>query len=74
MATGTRETVDRTVNGGMDERLARAYGQLETILEDVDLEREPELADEIIDAIEATDRAYTMEAWTAESPAGETTG
>lgn len=46
------------VSRGKVARLAEAYEQLETVLESVDLADEPEIADAVIDAIEATDEAY----------------
>jgi hypothetical protein len=49
----------RTASRGNAARLADAYEQLETVLEAVDLGDNPEVADAVIDAIEATDEAYT---------------
>lgn len=42
--------------------LITAYDRLATALETVDLERDPELATELVDAIRATDRAYAADA------------
>jgi hypothetical protein len=39
------------------ERLHRAFAQLESVLESVDLRHEPELADAVVDALDATDTA-----------------
>jgi len=41
-------------------QLVEAYRQLESVLETVDLEEEPELADALIDAVSATERAYAL--------------
>lgn len=41
-------------------QLVEAYRQLESVLEGVDLDEEPELADALIDAVSATERAYTL--------------
>ncbi|WP_135535111.1 MULTISPECIES: hypothetical protein [Halostella] len=41
-------------------QIADVYDQLETILESIDLEDDPELGDLLIDAVEATDQAYTL--------------
>ncbi|NHN49308.1 hypothetical protein G9464_17180 [Halostella sp. JP-L12] len=40
--------------------LANAYVQLERILETVDLKDEPQLAEAVIEAVEVTDKAYTL--------------
>lgn len=42
-------------------RLRRASEQLESVLESLDLEDDREVADQVIEAIEATDRAYQAE-------------
>lgn len=42
------------------DRLASASEQLDAVLESVDLEDEPALADALLDAIKATDRAYQL--------------
>jgi hypothetical protein len=39
------------------ERLHRAFAQLESVLESVDLQREPELTDAVAEALDATDTA-----------------
>jgi hypothetical protein len=39
------------------ERLHRAFEQLESVLESVDLQHEPGLADAVVDALAATDTA-----------------
>lgn len=49
----------RTVQRGNAARLADAYEQLETVLESVDLDDDPAVADAVIEAIAATDEAYT---------------
>ena len=41
-------------------RLANAYEQLERILETVDLDDESQLAEAVIKAVEATDKAYSL--------------
>jgi len=40
--------------------LANAYDEVAAALEDVDLAAEPELGDEVIDALAAIDRAYAI--------------
>ncbi|AOW79273.1 hypothetical protein HTSR_0063 [Halodesulfurarchaeum formicicum] len=42
------------------ERLDRSYRELEAVLEQSDLEREPQLAEAVIDAIDAVERARTL--------------
>ncbi|WP_148661797.1 hypothetical protein [Halodesulfurarchaeum formicicum] len=42
------------------ERLDRSYRELETVLEESDLEREGELAQAVIDALDAVDEARTL--------------
>lgn len=42
------------------QRLVAAYEQLETALEAVDVERDPAVADAVIEAVSATDRAYHL--------------
>jgi hypothetical protein len=42
-------------------QLEAAYEQLESTLETVDLEDKPDLAEVVIDAVEATNEAYTLE-------------
>ncbi|MGM0371997.1 MAG: hypothetical protein ACQEQJ_05785 [Halobacteriota archaeon] len=42
------------------ERLDRSYRELETVLEESDLEREGELAQAVIEAIDAVDEARTL--------------
>lgn len=51
-------------------RLAAAYEEIADVLEAVDLETEPELADALIDAVEATDEAYRIETWDDEGVSG----
>jgi hypothetical protein len=43
------------------ERIRRAAEQLGTVLQSVDLEEDAQLADELIEAIRAADRAYELE-------------
>ena len=43
------------------ERISTAYKELATVLERVDLDTEPELADLLIDAVTATEQAYRVE-------------
>lgn len=42
------------------QRLVAAYEHLEAALESVDVDREPAVADAVIEAISATDRAYSV--------------
>ncbi|WP_157754359.1 hypothetical protein [Halodesulfurarchaeum formicicum] len=42
------------------ERLDRSYRELEAVLEESDLEREAELAQTVIDALDAVDEARTL--------------
>jgi hypothetical protein len=42
-------------------QLRRATRQLEKVLESLDLNEEPQLADEVIEALRATERAYEIE-------------
>ena len=42
------------------ERIVSAYEEVAEVLEAVDLAEEPELADEIIGALAALDRAYSI--------------
>lgn len=42
-------------------RLAAAYEHLGDVLETVDFETDRELADAVVDAVAATDRAYRLE-------------
>ena len=45
--------------GAYEAQLAEAYEHISTVLERVDLERDPEFADTVIGALMATERAYT---------------
>lgn len=56
-----------------DARLLGAYDQLATALETVDLAREPELAEELVRALRATDRACAVDG-RAGGPGGEPRG
>ncbi|APE95274.1 hypothetical protein HSR6_0819 [Halodesulfurarchaeum formicicum] len=47
-------------NSMQTERLDRSYRELETVLEESDLEREGELAQAVIDALDAVDEARTL--------------
>jgi len=51
---------ERVPQGDNPVQLVEAYRQLESVLETVDLEEEPELADALIDAVSATERAYAL--------------
>lgn len=52
-------------------QLRQVAEQLTVILESVDLEREHRLADEVVEALRAIDRAYELE--TGSKPVGHTT-
>jgi hypothetical protein len=52
---------DATLQGSNPAQLVEAYRRLESVLETVDLDEEPELADALIDAVSATERAYVLE-------------
>jgi hypothetical protein len=56
MATGM-DGIERRPDRQPAVRLQRSYGELETVLERSDLDRENDLAEAIIDALEAVDRA-----------------
>lgn len=43
------------------EHLQRAYVRLATALQSVDLEQEESLGDEVIEAVQATNRAYELD-------------
>ncbi|AOW79980.1 hypothetical protein HTSR_0792 [Halodesulfurarchaeum formicicum] len=47
-------------NSMQTERLDRSYRELEAVLEESDLEREAELAQTVIDALDAVDEARTL--------------
>lgn len=44
------------------ERIQRVSVELDAVLESVDLEAETQLADDVVEAIKATDRAHELEA------------
>ena len=51
---------DRERGRRQAQRLVVAYGHLESALEAVDVENDPAVANELIEAISATDRAYRL--------------
>jgi|GEM_PF-5484528 len=51
---------DRERGRRQAQRLVAAYEQLESALEVVDVERDPAVANELIEAVSATDRAYRL--------------
>lgn len=59
----TREAPESPVgsNCRRGTRLRRIATELETMLESLDLETEPQLAEEVIEALHATDRAIDIE-------------
>lgn len=75
-ATGTDDSGEpggEATDRGSDrsERLAAASRELETVLESVDLAAEPELADALVHAVAATQRAHDVDADGGERPRRE---
>lgn len=64
MACSRDDTIPDGSHPHRPEQIRHASEQLATILESLDLEDETQLADEVIEAIRATDRAYELEAET----------
>jgi hypothetical protein len=60
MGTNRTVTDERPLGTTRPSRIHEAYTEVATILEAVDLAAEPELADEIIAALAALDRAYSI--------------
>ncbi|WP_096391276.1 hypothetical protein [Halopenitus persicus] len=73
MSRSTDGTVPADSRSDRPERIRHAAEQLETVLQSLDLEEEAQLADELIEAIRATDRASDL-ATTARKPDREPDG